>query len=238
MKQKALFFSIFLFALSVTTLVFTLNKEEKCANSITCIDDLSTSLEVDAQATYMGTTITAPNINLNSNPVANVLGESSTLDETSDEKHLYVDLDKQTIYAFNGDEKIFETLISTGKWGWTPTGDFKIWIKIRSTKMSGGSGASYYYLPNVPYVMFFYNNEIPKSRGYGLHGTYWHNNFGHEMSHGCVNLRTTDAETIYNWASPTSVKSTTHATTADPGTNLTICNRIELQEGSKPICLN
>ena len=40
-----------------------------------------------------------------------------------------------------------------------------------------------YYLPGVPYVMYFY-------QGYGLHGTYWHDNFGQPMSHGCVNLPT------------------------------------------------
>jgi lipoprotein-anchoring transpeptidase ErfK/SrfK len=51
-----------------------------------------------------------------------------------------------------------------------------------------------YDLPNVPYVMYFY-------QGYGLHGTYWHHNFGHPMSHGCVNFKTEDAGWLYNWAS-------------------------------------
>ena len=50
-----------------------------------------------------------------------------------------------------------------------------------------------YDLPNVPYVMYFY-------RGYGLHGTYWHNNFGTPMSHGCVNLTLADAKWLYEWA--------------------------------------
>jgi lipoprotein-anchoring transpeptidase ErfK/SrfK len=51
-----------------------------------------------------------------------------------------------------------------------------------------------YYLPGVPYTMYFY-------KGYGLHGTYWHSNFGTPMSHGCVNLKTEDAGWLYNWAS-------------------------------------
>jgi lipoprotein-anchoring transpeptidase ErfK/SrfK len=51
-----------------------------------------------------------------------------------------------------------------------------------------------YYLPNVPYVMYFY-------RGYGLHGTYWHHNIGTPMSHGCVNLPTAEAGWLFNWAS-------------------------------------
>jgi len=42
--------------------------------------------------------------------------------------------------------------------------------------------------------MYFYE-------GYSLHGTYWHHNFGHPMSHGCVNMRTSDAAWLYNWAS-------------------------------------
>ena len=52
-----------------------------------------------------------------------------------------------------------------------------------------------YYLTNVPYTMYFY-------RGYGLHGTYWHNNFGHPMSHGCVNLKTPDAKWLFDWTLP------------------------------------
>jgi lipoprotein-anchoring transpeptidase ErfK/SrfK len=47
-----------------------------------------------------------------------------------------------------------------------------------------------YYLPDVPYVMYFYKD-------YGLHGTYWHHNFGTPMSHGCVNFPTVDAGWIF-----------------------------------------
>ena len=51
-----------------------------------------------------------------------------------------------------------------------------------------------YYLRDVPYVMYFYKD-------YGLHGTYWHDNFGTPMSHGCVNLSSADAQWLFNWAS-------------------------------------
>jgi len=50
-----------------------------------------------------------------------------------------------------------------------------------------------WYLPDVPYVMYFYS-------GYGIHGTYWHDNFGVPMSHGCINLTIPDAEWLYNFA--------------------------------------
>jgi lipoprotein-anchoring transpeptidase ErfK/SrfK len=101
-----------------------------------------------------------------------------------------VDLSQQRVYAYEGDVVVNSFLVSTGT-ARTPTvtGKFKIWIKLRSTNMRGPG----YYLTNVPYTMYFY-------KGYGLHGTYWHNNFGTPMSHGCVNLSIPDAEWLYNWA--------------------------------------
>jgi len=151
--------------------------------------------------------------------LAQVLGTDSS------NKRIEVDLTNQKLYAFEGDQKVYEFLVSTGKWSPTPTGIFRIWIKLRATKMSGGSKAlnTYYYLPNVPFVMYFANDQIPSWRGYGLHGTYWHNNFGHPMSHGCVNMRIEDAEKLYYWTTPElQGKNTTKATADNPGTTIII----------------
>ena len=93
--------------------------------------------------------------------------------------------------------------------------------------MSGGSGDDYYDLPNVPYVMFFSNDEVPASLGFSLHGTYWHNNFGHPMSHGCVNMKTTDVAKLYEWATPVADSNITHATQDNPGTKVTIFDSSE-----------
>lgn len=148
--------------------------------------------------------------------------QNKVLGETSGTKHISVDLAKQRLYAHEGDKKVFEFPVSTGKWGRTPTGDYKIWIKLRFTRMTGGSGNDYYDLPNVPYVMFFYNNEVSKSRGFSLHGAYWHNNFGYPMSHGCVNIRPEDAAKLYQWADPVAEGNITYATDKNPGTSVTI----------------
>ncbi|MDQ3007087.1 MAG: L,D-transpeptidase family protein [Chloroflexota bacterium] len=101
-----------------------------------------------------------------------------------------VNLSEQRVYAYEGDIVVNSFIVSTGT-ARTPTvtGKFKIWIKLKSTTMSGPG----YHLTNVPYAMYFY-------KGYGLHGTYWHNNFGTPMSHGCVNLTTADAGWLFNWA--------------------------------------
>lgn len=118
------------------------------------------------------------------------------------DKRIEVDLAEQKLYMFEDDTKVHDFLVSTGKWGRTPTGEFRIWTKLRYTLMAGGSQAlnTYYYLPNVPYTMYFYGSGVDKSRGYGLHGTYWHSNFGHPMSHGCVNMKTEEAKIVFDWA--------------------------------------
>ncbi len=143
-----------------------------------------------------------------------VLGEASP-----GEKWIEIDLSEQKLIAWEGSSKYLESLVSSGKWGRTPTGEFNIWGKFKYAKMSGGSkeNHTYYYLPNVPYTMYFYN-------GFGLHGTYWHNNFGQPMSHGCVNLPTLIAEKLFYWTTPSlsDGKNSVSANKDNPGTRIVI----------------
>jgi len=107
------------------------------------------------------------------------------------ERWIEVSLSQQMVYAHEGDAVVNSFLASTGTSQYpTVTGKYHIYIKLRYTDMSGTD----YYLPNVPYTMYFYES-------YGLHGTYWHHNFGTPMSHGCVNLSIPDSEWLYNFAS-------------------------------------
>jgi len=147
------------------------------------------------------------------------------LGQTTAHKRIEIDLSNQRLYAYEGDRMVYNFLVSTGKWGRTPTGSFRIWIKLRYCKMEGGSKVlrTYYYLPNVPYVMYFYNAAIPRWRGYGIHGTYWHNNFGHTMSHGCINMKTEEAGLLYYWAQPDlQGRKSIYATSENPGTEIII----------------
>jgi lipoprotein-anchoring transpeptidase ErfK/SrfK len=112
----------------------------------------------------------------------------------SDERWIDVDLSAQSLYAYEGNTLIFETLISSGLSSHpTVTGQFRVWYLTASQTMDGRRLGFDYYLPKVPYVMYFFED-------YALHGTYWHNNFGNPMSHGCVNMRTDDAEWVFSWA--------------------------------------
>lgn len=174
----------------------------------------STDTEGEFYGQKIASYVTADNVD-----ATNVLGV------TSEHKRIEVDLTNQRLYAYEGDNKIYDFLISSGKFGRTPTGTFRIWIKLRYTKMSGGSKelGTYYYLPNVPYTMFFANEEVPAWRGYGIHGTYWHNNFGHPMSHGCINMKTEEVEKIFYWANPAlGDKQSIKATNENPGTQVII----------------
>ena len=105
-------------------------------------------------------------------------------------KRFLVDLSEQMLYAYEGDTLVRSTLISSGRWPYpTVTGTYYIYLKYTAQRMRGPG----YDLPGVPYVMYFY-------QGYAVHGTYWHNNFGTPMSHGCVNLTIPDSEWLFNFA--------------------------------------
>ncbi len=122
----------------------------------------------------------------NSDPYGQFTGLSGT-----GERWIDVNLSQQTLYAYEGNTLVASFLVSTGVWQFpTVTGQFHIYVKYLYTDMAGIG----YYLPNVPYTMYFY-------KGYGIHGTYWHHNFGHPMSHGCVNMYTPDAAWMFNFAS-------------------------------------
>src|SRR3989338_274518 len=128
--------------------------------------------------------------------VANIDPDILGQNTASDNKWIEIDLSEQRLYMKEKDRTVGSFLVSTGKWAPTPTGQGRIWTKLRYARMTGGSKAlgTFYDLPNVPYTMYY-------DRGYGIHGAYWHNNFGQPMSHGCTNMRPEEAKIVFDWAS-------------------------------------
>lgn len=107
------------------------------------------------------------------------------------ERWIDIDISEQTLRAYQGRELVGAFLVSTGTWRTpTVTGQFEIYIKFRRDDMRGPG----YFFEDVPYTMYFHEE-------YGIHGTYWHDNFGHPMSHGCVNMSTEDAAWMFDFAS-------------------------------------
>jgi hypothetical protein len=124
-------------------------------------------------------------------------------------KRIQVSIADQELRAFEGNRQVFQAPISSGIPNRgpspngipsdTPKGNFHISRKTPSRHMGDGdltSDLEAYELPGVPWVSFFH------SYGIGFHGTYWHDNFGSWMSHGCVNMRNEDALWIYRWTTP------------------------------------
>ena len=125
------------------------------------------------------------------------------------DKKIEVNLTTQTLMAFEKGSEVLKTTISSGipssKRGSnglstkTPQGEFRIMEKDPAKHMGNGNlfaDADDYELPGVPWTLFF------TAQGHAFHGTYWHQNFGTPMSHGCINMVTEDAKWLFRWALP------------------------------------
>ena len=111
------------------------------------------------------------------------------------EKWVLINITLQYLWAYQGDQVLWQGFVSTGTAKFaTPPGSYNVLSKLPSQTMEGVLGGEYYNVPDVPDVMYF------TDYGHALHGTYWHNNFGTPMSHGCVNLPMDVADWMYQWA--------------------------------------
>ncbi len=136
-------------------------------------------------------------------------------DVPPEDKLIEVDLGTQVLTAYEGSKEVLRTKISSGIPNTvsnkklndtdTPRGKFTVFRKTPSKHMGGGyftDDLDAYVLPGVPWVSFFVEN------GVAFHGTWWHNNFGMVMSHGCINMRTEEAKWIFQWTTPVSPANT------------------------------
>ena len=125
------------------------------------------------------------------------------VDANAGERWIDVDLETQTLVAYEGKRPVFATIVSTGKGRpgsalATPKGTHRIWIKLLTSDMDNledENASRYYRMEDVPWVQYF-------SKGVGLHGAFWHRSFGRVRSHGCVNLAPLDAQRLFSWTGP------------------------------------
>lgn len=187
--------------------------------------------ELDSNVTYY-----APAIHMRILP-GDMLSPISP-DVPYEQKLIEVNLSTQMLYAYEYGSLIFQTNISSGVPGdptggtgiptTTPAGSFTIMDKVPAKHM----GYSYfgeqttgniladvdnYVLPGVPWTLFF------TRQGHAFHGTYWHENFGSPMSHGCINMRTNESNWLYRWSTPVpSAPTTERVATRGLGTKVEI----------------
>jgi hypothetical protein len=113
-------------------------------------------------------------------------------------KEIVISVGRQSLWAYENGKLLTATLVSTGTADvietTTPVGRYTILSKFQKQTMQGVINNEAYKVEDVPWVMYFDN------LGNAIHGTYWHENFGSPMSHGCVNLPLNVAEFLYSWA--------------------------------------
>jgi len=118
-------------------------------------------------------------------------------------KWIEISIINQTLVLWEGDVPVYATLVSTGRDGMgdpaktlsTPTGTFRVYQKHITTTMDSSVADHEFELRDVPWVMYF-------KSGYALHASYWHDDFGHVRSHGCVNMSPIDARRTFLWSAP------------------------------------
>jgi hypothetical protein len=116
-----------------------------------------------------------------------------------DEPWVHVNLTEQTLVAYVGREPKYATLVSSGLDGHnTPEGVYTIRAKHVAATMSDiGADAEddRYSIEDVPWTQYFEGSLA-------LHGAFWHERFGLQRSHGCVNLTPLDAHYLFNFTWP------------------------------------
>ncbi len=114
-----------------------------------------------------------------------------------------MNLGLESLVAFEGDKPVFATIISSGRHDDDPAkdhhtrpGEFRIREKHISATMDNDTATDGpYSIEDVPWIMYFDGSTA-------LHGAFWHSRFGHERSHGCVNMTPHDAHELFGWVGP------------------------------------
>lgn len=107
-----------------------------------------------------------------------------------------VDTYEQTLAVYRGGQLVFATLASSGsRYFPTRPGTFKVWAKFTYGRMTGvyrQDRSDFYFLEDVPWILYYDGDRA-------LHGAYWHDSFGVQTSHGCVNLSPRDSRWLFNF---------------------------------------
>jgi hypothetical protein len=130
--------------------------------------------------------------------------ELTPINPDVEDKHIEIKVrwEEQMLSCFEGTREVYFCRISSGVTpGSTPISayasqGFPIWRKLYSLHMSGGTNTEGWDLPGIGWTNLFHGE------GVAIHSTFWHNNFGEPMSHGCVNAAPDDAKWIFRWTQP------------------------------------
>jgi lipoprotein-anchoring transpeptidase ErfK/SrfK len=126
-------------------------------------------------------------------------GDLTSSFSTGDKRVIDVDLGSQHLVACKNGTQANDFAISSGtSTHATNVGSYYIYRRVADEEMKSPEGPfapDFYDIKHVPWTQYFDGGEA-------LHGAWWHNNFGHPMSHGCVNVQTPTANAQWPAAVP------------------------------------
>ena len=120
------------------------------------------------------------------------------------DKWIHFSIQQGTLVSYEGEQPVFATLASPGngesnsdgRRRLTPKGTFRINFKHLADDMSREEGEHRSeWKADVPFAMYF-------KHPYGIHVSYWHEQFGEPMSGGCINVSPLDGRTLFDWTDP------------------------------------
>lgn len=121
------------------------------------------------------------------------------------DKWIHFSIQRGTLVTYEGHSAVFATLASPGSGELnargaprlTPTGTFRINFKHLTDDMSSEDGEHRSeWKADVPFAMYF-------NQPYGIHVSYWHEQFGEPKSGGCINVSPLDGARLFDWTEPT-----------------------------------
>jgi L,D-transpeptidase catalytic domain len=131
--------------------------------------------------------------------------EISPLSPDVTDKLIVADVETHWLSAYEGKTEVFRTRFSSGASYFAPDGteheginthgEYPIYSKRITRHMAGGVFPNGYNLPGIGWVSYWF-------RGAAIHSTYWHNDFGHPRSHGCLNCTPEAAKWLFRWSTP------------------------------------
>ena len=133
---------------------------------------------------------------------------------------IVVDRRLHSLTLVDNGQPVFVTYVALGTAGReTPAGTYSTWGKFRADDMTSTSvrdPGGYYDLPNVPDTQYYLDG------GFAIHGTYWHDDFGADQSHGCVNVTWTDGRYLFDQTAPLVLQNERTTPTGQPATDVVI----------------
>ncbi len=180
---------------SVTSIFFANDKKYLTTSSYATMHNIDDGINEKINSVHKS--ITGTSADLNNDGIEEIIFTPSRIfTNDNQEKKIEVNVSEQRLYAYKNGSLENTFLISSGLNNTTPIGKHDILAKLKEVHYKwfyGPNDPRNYDLGIIPYNLRIYPHIY-------LHYAPWHNNFGHKMSHGCINVSLENMKWLYAWS--------------------------------------